>query len=212
MVRLWKQYDYITVREDSAEKLLRSCGIEAHTVLDPTLMLTKSEWEQIASGRIIKERYILVYQLHKEHQNVRFEEYVAELKKKAGLRTVKICFSKEGKGRADIDMVLPKVTDYLSLILYADFVISDSFHATSFSINLHTNFEVILPVSFSTRIENILEVTDLKQRIVRSLEQASDNKEINFDLVEGHMNDERMRSLCEIEKALSCAGVRGIDV
>ena len=82
MVRLWKQYACITVREESAEKLLRSVGIEAHTVLDPTLMLTKAEWERIASQRVKNEPYILVYQLHRKHQYVKFEDRGDEFKKR----------------------------------------------------------------------------------------------------------------------------------
>lgn len=212
MVQLWNRYQYITVREKSAEELLRSNGIEAHTILDPTLLLTKNEWEKLASPRMVSEPYILVYKLHKGHKNVDFDDYVDCVKKVTGMKVVKLCFQKQDRGHADKDFVLPKVVDFLSLIRYATIVISDSFHATSFSINLHTNFEVILPDAFTTRIENILEITDLKKSIVQSMNQAAESKDINYDEVEKRLNEARKLSIQEVEKALHKAGVKGIAV
>lgn len=210
MVNLWKKYQYITVREKSAEEFIRSNGIEAYTILDPTLLLTKTDWEKLASPPMVKEPYIFVYKLHKKHRNVNFDEYVRRLKMETGMKVVKLCFQKQDRGHADIDFVLPEVTEFISLVRYAALVISDSFHATSFSINLHTNFEVILPEAFTTRIENILEITGLSKHIVKSLEQAANLDEINYDEVEIRLNEARKESICEVENALICAGVKGI--
>lgn len=212
MVKLLKRYQYITVREKSAEELLRSNGIEAHTILDPTLLLTKQDWEKLASPRMVSEPYILVYKLHKRHKNVCFDDYIECLKKATGMKVVRLCFQKQECGHADEDFVLPKVVEFLSLIQYATIVISDSFHATSFSINLHTNFEVILPDAFTTRIENILEITDLKKSIVKSMNQATESKETNYIEVEKYLNKARELSIHEVEKALINAGVKGIAV
>ena len=42
-----EKYNYITVRENSANKILKNMGIESKVILDPTLLLSKNDWCKI---------------------------------------------------------------------------------------------------------------------------------------------------------------------
>ncbi len=61
---LLKKYSFISVREESAKKIiLENTSINnVETVLDPTMLLKKEEWDKFATKNI-DEEYILVYQL-----------------------------------------------------------------------------------------------------------------------------------------------------
>ena len=48
-------------------------------------------------------------------------------------------------------------------IAFADYVITDSFHATAFSLNLNTTPICIYPDRFSGRIEDLLKLTNLER-------------------------------------------------
>ena len=61
---LLKKYSYILVREDSAKKIIESEGIKnVEQVLDPTFLLTKEEWIQLANSKIKYQDYVLVLSL-----------------------------------------------------------------------------------------------------------------------------------------------------
>ncbi|MFR7900913.1 MAG: polysaccharide pyruvyl transferase family protein [Ruminococcus sp.] len=49
--------------------------------------------------------------------------------------------------------MLPSVPDFLRLFCEATCVLTDSFHATAFALNLGIDFISILPSNYGTRIE-----------------------------------------------------------
>lgn len=82
--KLLSKYDAIAVREDSAVQLLSDMGINClGQVLDPTLLLTGQEWQDlIVNKNKIKGEYILVYQLH---NNPALNNYAIQLASRLGL-------------------------------------------------------------------------------------------------------------------------------
>ena len=75
-----------------------------------------------------------------------------------------------------------KYDDVISLIENAEVVISSSFHATAFSHIFHKKFGVILPNNNGERLQSLLELSGLKERII---EKESDinriYKAINYE-------------------------------
>lgn len=202
-IQLWRKYKYITVREESAEKLIEDCGIEAHTVLDPTLMLEGTEWRRLKAGCPVKGRYIFVYQLHQEHCDVDFSKFVQKLKEKIGLPVVRLSFGWKTGVQADKEIVLPQVEEFLSLLDNASYVVSDSFHVTAFSVNLNKQFCVLMPTSFSTRIANILQITGLGNCIVTEKNQNNVfDTEIDFTQTNAIMKSQRQKSQRIVQEML----------
>ena len=202
ITKLLEKYYAISVREKSGQKLLSSIGINNVThVLDPTLMLTKENWQDIASPRLIKRPYVLIYQLN---PNKKFDEFAANLARKKGLKLVRINnlydhIMKNGK-----PFFIPKVEEYLSLFMYADYIVTDSFHGTAFCLNLQKQFFVFYPPKFSTRLDSIVTLTGLKNRIVEDNNYLKLMKgKIDYSEVSPILEEERSKTIDFIKMALN---------
>ena len=191
---LLKNYDSISVREKSGIEIINKLGIKDVTnVLDPTLLLTGEEWRQISSHKFKNEKYILVYNLNR---NKRIDNYAKNLSKKTGLKIKYLSyqlheFYKKGKMYCN-----PKVEDFLSLIDNAQYVISDSFHATAFCVNFNTPFIIVYPGKYSTRLQSILEILGLENRVAKDENDLKiiDNI-IDFENANAKLKNERKKSL-----------------
>ena len=117
ITKLLQEFKGISVREDDAILLLKNnTGIEAKHVLDPTLLLTSSDYSTITNERKINEKYIFVYWLGtKEDMNK-----VLNNKDNSDKRAV-IVNLRDNIARISIE-------DWLSYIKYAEYIITDSFH------------------------------------------------------------------------------------
>lgn len=192
-----KQYLAISVRENTGVDILRSLGLDGKNVLDPTLLLSGDEWREMASKRFKnKKKYVLVYNLNR---NNKIDKYAQKLAKKSGLEVKYVSYQlhekyKKGKVYCDIP-----VEDFLSLIDNATCVVTDSFHATAFSINLNTDFRIVLPGKYSTRLRSILEHLELEDRIV---DKGIKMEKINFDVVNSKLNEMRAESVEWLKDAL----------
>ena len=199
--KLLERYDAISLREKSGVEIVESLGIKNSVhVVDPTLLLDGDAWRKLSSNRFKDENYILVYNLNR---NKKIDNYAKSLANKTGLKIIYLSyqlheFYKKGKMVCN-----PKVEDFISLIDNAKYVITDSFHATAFSINLNTQFVIVYPAKFNTRLQSILAVNNLEDRVAKDEKDMTIvNKEINFDEVNEIMNNERHKSFEWLKKAL----------
>lgn len=187
------RYDNISLRELSGVKIVEELGIKnSVNVLDPTLLLNGDEWRKISSNKFKDEKYILVYNLNR---NKKIDDYAKNLSKETRLKVKFISyqlheFYKNGKMYCN-----PKINDFLSLIDNAKYVITDSFHATAFSINFNTQFIIVYPGKYSTRLQSILEILNLENRVAKDANDISIIKnEIKYDEVNLVMNNLRKES------------------
>ena len=151
------KYSHISVREAEAADLLDSIGVHgAVPVIDPTLMLTQDDWAELHSDDVPKEPFILIYQLNRNHE---FDEYAKRLSEKLGLPLYRIAYGVNERRAGVHTIVCPTVEQFVSLFMSAEYVVTDSFHGTAFSMNLSKKFVSISPGRFSGRIMNLLEMT-----------------------------------------------------
>lgn len=194
-----EKFKAISVREESAVSILNELGLKnIYNILDPTLFLNDLEWDKVASPRVIKKKYCLIYQLN---GNKQFDQYAKKFAKKNNLKLVRLCtrydqFLKTGKG------IFPNVNEFVSLFKYADYILTDSFHGTAFSINLNKNFSVIYPKRYSTRLESILDLTNLKDRVVNDCNNFN-LRNIDYTNVNLIMNKKRKESYDWISNTLN---------
>ncbi len=160
--RLLKRYHAISVRERSAVDIISGLGINgAVHVLDPTLQMNRNFWMKYAGKRKVEVPYVLIYQLN---TNLLFDKYAKEYAKRRGIKLIRFCTRIDQCMKCGEAQIVPNVLDFVNLIAYADTVITDSFHATAFSINMNTNFISIYPNDYSSRLASILELTNLSHR------------------------------------------------
>ncbi|MGI6701983.1 MAG: polysaccharide pyruvyl transferase family protein [Christensenellales bacterium] len=178
----------ISVRELQGQKIIKDLiGKDVPTVLDPTLLLNKSDWEKSINYMIEnKEKYILIYSLSHSSKII---EHAKELSKKTGLKIKYLKTSlRTVIGTENIYHAGPE--DFIKLFLGAEYVLTNSFHGTAFSINFNKKFFVELDTvaKVKNRITNILEVLNLENRIINnnitnklldSIDYENVNKKLN---------------------------------
>ena len=75
------RYQAISVREDSAVKIIDQMGISnAVQLIDPTLQISRDDWTKIASKRLVKDRYLVLMLLYNEDNHA--TEYARKRMKK----------------------------------------------------------------------------------------------------------------------------------
>lgn len=200
--QLLKRYDAISVRESNGVDICNGLGINGVVhLLDPTLQVEQGFWLKYAGERRIKEPYLLVYQLDATSD---FDKFAKEYAKRKGLKLVRFCYRYFQMTRPGKPLVFPKIEDFASAIYYADTVVTDSFHATAFSINMNTDFISIYPQEYSTRIDSLLRLTHLEQRHLRSYDDFSlvDAPKIDFTEVNHILEKEREKGWAFLRKAI----------
>ncbi len=194
-----EKYSHISTREQSGVDILRELGIEGTNVLDPTLLLNGDEWRNLSSNKYSKEKYILVYNLNR---NPNIDKFAYELSKRTNLKIKYLSyqlheFYKKGKMICNT-----KVENFISLIDNAQYVVTDSFHATAFSINLNTNFIIVYPKKFSTRLQSILKILNLENRVFDKDIDIIINNPIDFETINKKLDELRKYSLEWFENSL----------
>lgn len=188
-----KKYDRITVREDSGIDILQNWGILGEQVLDPTLLLSKTEWEKLLPSKKKKNEYILIYQLR---PNKEFDKYAVELSRRTGLKLIRISTMFFQKFKCGEFHYLPEAEEFLWYIKNATCLLTDSFHGTCFAANFGTEFIEILPGRFNARNKSLLRVMGLEDRLLTDFKDFTlYEKRINWEMVDQRRERKKMESI-----------------
>lgn len=198
-----QKYKAISVREKSGLSLLSEVDISMkENVVDPTLILNAKEWTKLSASTVPYSNYILVYQLH---GNSDVENAALKIAKVLGKRTVKIVTDIYKITKCDFSAKFPTISEFLALFEHADLVVTDSFHGTAFSINFNINFIVKNPGTTGERIQSILEMTGLLDRIVTTEKDAVElsKQKINFKECNRRIEEERNKAFNFLKNAIT---------
>lgn len=200
---LLKEYKAISVREDSAVKILEQLGIIATQLIDPTFMLDRFQWKSFMSKRLIQSPYLLIYTPYNTIDKQLIYNAARLLADKFHLKVVTFSWNMKREALADKTIKFANPGDFLSLMNYADYIITNSFHGTAFSINLNKQFWVFQPSAFSTRIDSILRKTNLTSRMLLSEMSEKDITKIDYTEANRILDKERESVLDFLKKAIS---------
>ena len=164
MKKWLKSLDVISVREKCGVQLLSKMGLYGVQVCDPVFLLERTAWEKLAICPKDK-KYLLVYDFD---NNPEIRKIASELAKQRDLRIISV-FPMEGADRIYKDM---GPLEFVGTVLNADTVLSNSFHATAFSLMFQKDFFVVnRNENINTRMQDLLESVGLSARLIR----CSDN-------------------------------------
>ena len=199
---LLKKYNALSVREDTAVRILSDLGFDyAKHLIDPTLQIKSSEWMEIASHRIIKKPYVVLMLLYNEDNGA--TEYARKMADENNLKLVKLSWDIKKTNAVDILMTHRPPKDFLSLFYYADYVVTNSFHGLAFSINFHKKFIIVPRSEFNSRIQSLLRLTGTEERMISNKDQLPVyKKEIDYIRIEKILDDEREKAKSFIEENL----------
>lgn len=158
-------FDAISVRELSAQSLLKSYGFESCVVVDPVFLLDKTHWEDFCDKEFANERYVLVYDF--EPRGTHVSRIAKRLSCLLGSKIYSVGpFRNSSADKSFVD-VGPDV--FLSLVKNAQCVISNSFHGTAFSMVFGKSFFVIdREDGLNIRMHDLLRRYGLLNRLVNS--------------------------------------------
>lgn len=201
-IGLIQQYNYISVRENSGKQILKNQYnySDAVQILDPTLLFDGTFWRKYEGKSLIKKDYILIYNLQKSKE---FDRYASEISKRTGIKLYRFCTRFDQIIRNGKSIVIPSIFDFVTLIDNAKLVITDSFHATAFAMNLNTNPICLYPEKYSGRISEFLELLDASDRHPQNFEDFSVlEKNVDFSKVNCILEKKRDEASTFLEKVV----------
>lgn len=165
------KFSFVSVRENKAAELLSPyTNKRPEVVVDPTLLLSKEDWNTIFQKRNSeKEKYILAFFLNDEKTHLKATRDFANKHhyKLVWIPYKGMTYMQNADIRADAGL-----EDLLNLIRYAEYIITDSFHITVFSIIFEKQFYTFQRfkensfTSQNVRVTNLLEMTNLQNRLI----------------------------------------------
>lgn len=186
-----KDFQSYSLREQSGAEIVKNLtGKDAFVNVDPTLLLTKEKWDQLATD-VLDEPYIFLFTIHKP---VKLMEYALELGKKTGLKVIYLNKLKIHKG---VEYMDPVTADkFLGLIKNASYVCTNSFHGTAFSVIYHKNFvvETHTAKNKNIRSEEFLKQLGLAERILNPECTTDITAKSNWNYVDDKLQEEREKS------------------
>lgn len=214
--KVWESIDYLSVREEQGKKIIQQiCGdIPVSVVCDPTYLFTKNEWlELIPIQKLEEEKYVLCYFLGTDSKLFDVARRFADCK---GLKLLSILsceVATEGDSTfADRLITGASPEDFINFIRGAEYILTDSFHGTAFSIINEKQFFLFYPKrdylkqSRNSRLDNIVKMWGVEERLITNKEidwNSKDIQPINYSVVTKRVLAKREESLEFLTKALS---------
>ena len=193
---LLSTFNRISIRENSGLEIIKDLiDAEVSVVLDPTLLISQTEWKQFfkISKKIYKE-YIILYLMIPEPNILRFTE---ELSRLTGCEIIYITSKVKKTINARYAREVSP-TEWVELIMNAKYVVTNSFHGVAFSINFNKEFFMGLlpePSEVNSRLENVLRLFNLEKRKINNYSKPIDFHSINYETVNNILRKERDESI-----------------
>lgn len=173
---LLKQFDAVSVRESSGVTLCRDLlGVDASQVVDPTMLLQRSDYEQLIDrcDTHEPEGSLMCYVLDETPEKTNLISKVAS---RYGLTAFRTNSKVEQAGAPLAERVQPPLEQWLRSIRDAKMVISDSFHASVFSILFGKPFIVTgNPDRGIARLQFLLSMLGLEEHLVLNTGQLNND-------------------------------------
>ena len=200
--KLLCDYKKLFVREESGKKLINALvSVKAQVVPDPVFLLTKNQWiDELKLTIYDAEKYILFFELH---ENELMRSYARKLSYKYKCKILRITNDFfHVKGMKNVKRTGPK--EFLNYILNAKIIITDSFHAASFSMIFNKSLYIGLKEGevayLNTRIENLVDTFGIQDSIItKSMEENF----INYSYVNSKIELERNKGYCALKEIVN---------
>ncbi|WP_044914571.1 polysaccharide pyruvyl transferase family protein [Butyrivibrio sp. WCE2006] len=181
---LVKKFNAVSVRETALNSFINeNCSVESCVCCDPVLLADVSEFMKVKSRRIMRKKYIFCYLMGNKPGIIEVARNIANEKDLVLI-----------DNKSSVQFFLhSSPEEYLSWIYNAEYVLTDSFHGTAFSVVFHKQFvsdKYDCDGNIKLRISNLLDSLGLKDYFVsinaQNMEIIKDliNKQIDYEKVE----------------------------
>ena len=203
----------ISVREQKGKEIVESLSRnKADVVADPTLLLNSMEWaEEVKDSHVHKsEPYIFCYFLG---TNPEARKAANKLKTSTGYKIVTLRhmdeFVEEDEQFGDEAPYDVGPNDFVKYISEAEYVCTDSFHCTAFSIQFHRRFMTFYRFAVgakggrNSRIDSLFNVLSVPREHIYQGDIMKIDIPVDWENVDARLNDFRRFSLDYLTKALA---------
>ncbi len=189
---LLKNFKALGIRENQMIPYVKSnVTVPVQRVLDPTLLLSPQDYDKLATERLEGGGYLLLYA---RRYNAEMEAYAEQLAKERGWKIIEISLRATNAQKPNRKMFYEAgVEEFLSLVKYAEFVVTNSFHGIIFSIQYKREFYAFSREQCDGKIFELLESVGLSDRLqTTGKEELKPN--INYQEVYERLSKMRVQS------------------
>lgn len=195
---LLSRFDGLSVRDSNSCRIVEQlCGRKPEKNIDPVLLYGFPEVENKSVN--IKD-YLVVY-AYADRITETEAETIQKFAREQGKKILTLGF---WQTFAD-DYVLATPLEVLAYIKHADFVITDTFHGTVFSIKYQVPFATIIRESNKEKLGDLLDTFGLRSREVKKINKLSDVllAPLQRETIEMILSNEQQRAQSYLEKYLT---------
>ena len=198
---------FVSVREYAGAKIIKDLtGRDVPVVVDPTLLLTKENWQEIMEKPVWfkDEKYLLIFFLDEAPPKVK--KLISGISQKYKLNVINLT------DKENTDYYTSSPSEFLYLINNASLIVTDSFHASVFSILTKKPFISCTKggtgMNIDSRIDTLLSMFHLENSKISKDNnyEIANPMVIEFPDVEAILERERQRSKEFLCKALNIKG------
>lgn len=199
----FKQYleslAHISVREEKLAEALRGLtGREVDTVIDPTLLLEKEDYQNLLLDEPLKKGdYVFAYFVVENEMVKKCAKKAAEL---LGCELIELHYKKTPEIQGENIILDAGPREFLTYIRDAKLVVTNSFHGTVFSILFQKKFYSVYKEN--GRIENLLGFLGLMDRHIQAEADINLQQEIDYGQSEGRLQEYRKQSVDFLTKGI----------
>lgn len=200
LVQNIKNFDAISVREKTGKDIIQpKLDREVTVVLDPTLLLESNEWDSLVGRNPYEFEYLLVYCLGFTSE---FIDIIHEFAKANSLKIVNIPTRPEHVKIGDINVYEVGPKEFITLIKYSSYVLTDSFHASVFSIIYEKQFRTFSREisgqnrTMNSRIRSLMDLLENEEILLKKTSTVDNlNENISFENYLNKISDLRKFAL-----------------
>lgn len=176
--RALKDFAEISTREQQGVSLVEELtGRRVEHVVDPVLLLTADQWRSFSMSKRRFPPYIFLYALQK---TPRFLKHLAHIQNALGLPVVDVLPShdkRKSSRTADYNLYDVCPREWVGLLDGAQYVVTDSFHCSTFSVILEKSFVSLRHSKTDDRVHSLLNLAGLSGRQLFVEDDVADYEE-----------------------------------
>ena len=190
-----KAFDALSVREKSGLVILKEFGLQGEVVLDPVFLLDRRTWQNLLPETNIAAEYLYSYDFGDSEMIAKLAKEIADEKRLE-------VFSYFKRSYATMDKAGGPLT-FLRNLADAEIVLSNSFHATAFSLIFHKEFFVVgRKEAINSRMADLLESIGLRDRFLSSAFEWKEAAPIDWNAVDYRLKQQIKDSEDFLKRAL----------
>lgn len=186
-----QNFNAISLRESEMIPYVKEhTSVPVQQVIDPTLLLSSEDYDKIAEKRLIKEKYLLLYA---RRYNPEMTAYAEKIASENGWKIVEISLRATNADKHRM-FYEAGVEEFLSLVKYAEYVVTNSYHGMIFSVQYSRPFVIFSREQCNTKILELLNIFGLENRLMTKMKDVK-LSDINYSEVHQRIDTKRQNSL-----------------